>query len=99
MIEVAFDIRMRVTGRPVPPDGIEHQRCSACGSPLEVHQPDLDIPHRLLGSCSCAECGIWYAIIVTPDRLDSYLVRLPSVVEMMEAIARREDGGCGQHMR
>ncbi len=91
MQTTSFDIRVRVTGLAVLPEGIQHQRCVACGSPLEVHQPDPDVSHRLLGSCSCEECGIWYSLIVTPDRGGTYLIRLPSVAELTEAITRRDD--------
>jgi hypothetical protein len=34
--------------------------CACCQGILEVHQPDLERPDRLLGTC--AECGSWFLI-------------------------------------
>lgn len=34
--------------------------CSSCDEELDIHQPDLNRPDRLLGTCTC--CGTWYLI-------------------------------------
>ena len=34
--------------------------CARCHSPMERHQPDLDRPERMLGTC--ADCGAWFLI-------------------------------------
>jgi hypothetical protein len=36
--------------------------CVGCHGPLERHQPDLDRPDRLLGTCPDPDCGAWYLI-------------------------------------
>ncbi len=92
MDKEVFDLSMRVTKLSVPPEGIEQLRCPACDSPLNMHQPEDEFPHRLLGSCTCEECGVWFSLIVTPDRKEMYLVRLPAIIEMMEAISRQGRG-------
>jgi hypothetical protein len=33
-------------------------RCPFCDSPLELHQPDPELPHRLLAICE--KCKSWY---------------------------------------
>ena len=88
MREIHFEIRLRVRGQGVPPDGIEFQRCMVCDSRLSIHQPDPDDPQRLLAHCTSPECGVWCTMILATDDKVSYLIRLPSIVEMTEAIAR-----------
>jgi hypothetical protein len=38
--------------------------CLACGESLVLHQPDLNAPERLLGTCDA--CGAWH--LVDADR-------------------------------
>ncbi len=39
---------------------IEPAVCRECGSDLDLHQPDTDLPERLLGTCGA--CKAWYLI-------------------------------------
>ena len=34
-------------------------RCPKCGDYLTLHQPDQNLPHRMLGTC---DCRAWYGI-------------------------------------
>jgi hypothetical protein len=34
--------------------------CPVCGSELELHQPDADLPDRLLGICGA--CKSWFLV-------------------------------------
>jgi hypothetical protein len=34
--------------------------CLACGESLVLHQPDVNAPERLLGTCD--DCGAWHLI-------------------------------------
>lgn len=45
--------------------------CPECGADLVVHQPDLELPDRLLAVCE--ECKAWF---LTSPELDS-LILLP----------------------
>jgi hypothetical protein len=47
--------------------------CARCQTPLDRHQPDVDLPDRLLGTC-CG-CRAWYLI---DDRL-RIMFSLPDV--------------------
>jgi hypothetical protein len=85
----AFDLSIRVLKLSVAPEGAGQIRCPACDSPLNMHQPEEVFPHRLLGTCTCEECGVWFSFIVTPDRKQMYLLRLPAIIEMVEAISRQ----------
>jgi len=38
--------------------------CLACGELLSIHQPDVNAPERLLGTCDA--CGAWH--LVDADR-------------------------------
>jgi hypothetical protein len=37
--------------------------CGDCGGRLEIHQPSVDQPERLLGAC--VDCGEWYQVMLT----------------------------------
>ena len=34
--------------------------CQGCGEPLSIHQPDINAPERLLGTCDT--CGAWHLV-------------------------------------
>ncbi len=89
MNQLEFDIRLRATSQAGRWADLRDQACPACDAHLTITQPDVDKPHRLLATCSCEECGIWFALIVRPDQLVTYLIRLPSVVELVEALGRQ----------
>jgi len=38
----------------------EPGQCPNCGESLETHQPDPELPNRLLGVCE--ECKSWYVL-------------------------------------
>ena len=84
-----FDITIRVTVAPIADGWAEQVRCPACQSPLAIHQPEKDVPHRLLASCTCEECGVWFSVVPSADRAQVYLLRIPSIAEMREVLARR----------
>jgi hypothetical protein len=56
--------------RPIRPDGwpsdgnesesLMLSHCPDCNHPLEIHQPDQNLPSRLLGIC--AHCRVWLLI-------------------------------------
>lgn len=68
-LSVAFD-----------PDGTSTLRCMACGSALDLHQPDATQPDRLLGTCSGdhGPCGCWHMIDLTPDQKQANLHLMPN---------------------
>lgn len=89
MREIEFDIRLRGKWQDATLHPIGHQQCPGCGTLLMLHQPDEGSPHRLLANCSCEECGAWFAVIMRPDDRVAYIIRLPSVIELVEAISRQ----------
>jgi C4-type Zn-finger protein len=84
-----FDITVRVTTLSTQPGSGETLCCPVCQSALNIHQPEPDVPHRLLASCSCEECGLWLALIRSPDRPRLYVTRLPVIAELWEAMSRQ----------
>ncbi len=54
-----------------------------CGNPLELHQPDLAVPDRLLGTC--LGCGQWSLVLLKRETGGADLVELP-IKEMMSEI-------------
>jgi C4-type Zn-finger protein len=85
----SFDITLRVTGLAIQPGGYEQLYCPVCQSPLNIHQPEEEVPNRLLASCTCEECGLWLSLLMSPDRTKVYMIRLPVMVEMWEALSRQ----------
>ena len=53
-----------------PDDPLVFQ-CTSCHDSLVLHQPDEDLPDRLLGTCQ--ECRTWFLI----DRATEVMVKLP----------------------
>src|SRR3954447_11206509 len=52
-------------------------RCTKCQLPLELHQPDPELPERLLGTCE--GCNAWYLM----DVANGVMVPLP-VEELLD---------------
>jgi C4-type Zn-finger protein len=84
-----FDITIPVTVFPIAGGWPEPLNCPTCQAPLDLHQPQNDMPHRLLASCPCEECGVWYSLVPSADRARVYLLRLPAIAEMREALSRQ----------
>lgn len=53
--------------------------CAHCQTPLEHHQPDVEQPDRLLGTCS--GCGAWYLI----DLQAVVMIELPETASLVES--------------
>ena len=56
--------------------GMACPRCHAC---LSIHQPDQELPDRLLGTCD--ECRTWFLI----NAASGVIVQLPSEEELKRA--------------
>ena len=56
-------------------DSLANIHCLACAGPLDFHQPDPDLPQRMLGTCD--SCKTWYLITFTQASDDVVLVQLP----------------------
>ena len=58
-----------------PPDDLGWLICVPCQLVLHHHQPDVQAPARLLGTCD--GCGRWYLILMKPDGTSALMVALP----------------------
>jgi hypothetical protein len=54
-------------------------RCLQCGGEIELFQPDLLRPERLLAVCRHEEkpCGRWHLVETRPERPDALVILLP----------------------
>jgi hypothetical protein len=53
-------------------------RCPDCHDSLDLHQPDIEQPEQLLGTCSC--CSKWFWLVeIDHDWTGTMLFELPSV--------------------
>jgi hypothetical protein len=68
-------LQLTLIRHPSAPDSLDVP-CSACGTPVEVHQPDSDDPEFVLGTCS--ECGQWLLIASDPDGQAVQVLVLPT---------------------
>jgi hypothetical protein len=66
-----------LVARPVPADSEESCLCCpACHSPLDLHQPDEELPSQLLGICEW--CAKWFFLVeIDEDWKESLLFELP----------------------
>ncbi len=53
--------------------------CASCHGFLVLHQPDEDLPHRLLGTCR--ECRTWFLV----DGDTELMVKLPDEITLRDA--------------
>jgi hypothetical protein len=65
------------------PEGL---KCLNCGSVLELHQPNVEVPDRLLAHCVSQPdaCGSLHLLDIGPEGHEAVMVLLPGA----EAIAR-----------
>jgi hypothetical protein len=66
---------LRFANVPIPPDGPVSVRCLDCDQPVEMHQPDSELPERMLGTCE--HCQAWYLLECDPDAAQAVLILLP----------------------
>ena len=76
-------VPLAVSRSRTDPEAPTEASCLACGDPLSIHQPDVNAPERLLGTCDA--CGAWH--LVDADR--GVTVLLPDADGLRDA----EDNG------
>jgi hypothetical protein len=62
---------------PVWPEGQTELLCLICGKPLDVHQPDADLPERMLATCE--DCKGWHLVEYVPDGAEAVVAALPNL--------------------
>lgn len=68
-------VSLRYTTVAASLDGLLAAVCLNCRGPLDVHQPDADLPDRMLGTCH--SCKTWHMIDFDPDGTSAVVVMLP----------------------
>ena len=56
-------------------DGQSSFLCTHCDSPVEIHQPDADLPYRMLGTCD--HCHAWYLLTTDSGEDRALVIELP----------------------
>ena len=79
-LDLEFD---RVAADPDHPFG---ERCLNCQCPLVIHQPDVDLPFRLLGTCP--ECQDWFLV----ETSHGLVIRLPRPDVLRELVNKSRPG-------
>lgn len=68
-------LSLRVARVPIPPDGPISVDCLECDTPVEIHQPDSELPERML--CTCEQCQSWYLLECDADADEALMILLP----------------------
>ncbi len=79
-------ITLSVSRQEYRPEAPLEVGCADCGASLEVHQPDMSLPERLLGTCE--QCGAWYLVVCRASRLDVVIMRMPEDAAIDQAAER-----------
>lgn len=89
-----ISISMRAAIVRAGAEGSDPLCCLNCRAPLELSQPDIDSPGRLVGVCHgcCNHCGSCH-LINADDTEEAVVVMLPSFDAIKEAIAFDEASG------
>ena len=71
---IAFELVARGT---IANDGVESLCCPDCQITLDLHQPDIDQPAQLIGTCGC--CSRWFLLVeIDFDGGEMLMLELPS---------------------
>lgn len=73
--EQEISIPLRIVTMPGCPDGLSTIACLNCHETLDIHQPDGELPDRLLATCSA--CQGWHVIECDSESKDALIVLLP----------------------
>ncbi len=64
---------------------VDRGRCLACEMALELHQPAVDLPDRVIGVCE--GCGRWYLVELIPGLHEVVMVLLPEPGRLADGAA------------
>ncbi len=78
-------VSLEMMVRSLPFAGPGELSCPACDRPLDLHQPDPESPHRLVGTCSCTDEGTWTLVTLSGTGAECYLIRLPGLDRLRAA--------------
>jgi hypothetical protein len=76
-------VRLRYATIPASPEGLSAPLCQSCQQPLDIHQPDSDLPYRMLATCDA--CKAWHLVECAPDSDMAVIVLLPDSAPFLEA--------------
>jgi hypothetical protein len=65
------------------PDSLTSLFCLGCRSVLDVHQPDADLPDRMLATC--AHCKGWHVVQWATDGKTVLMALLPDLASLRPA--------------
>ncbi len=86
MLRVARTIAVPLTIRPFSsrPEDLDNGGCLTCGGSLDLHQPDIGSPDRMVGICQ--QCASWYLLAAIPGSNEAVMVRMPDVETVQKAL-------------
>lgn len=75
-------VKIVCTTVKVDPDGPIAVNCLGCRNSLEIHQPDADLPERMLATCN--ECETWHIIECLAGSDYAVVIGLPTIDDVMD---------------
>src|SRR5215831_3941629 len=79
---ISFSLALHLIHSNPVADDAAGMACPRCHAYLSIHQPDQELPDRLLGTCE--DCRSWFLI----NAASGVIVRLPSEEELERARSR-----------
>jgi hypothetical protein len=69
-------------------DGLASIACRVCGAPLDVCQPDPNLPDRFLATCP--DCLTWFLVESSTDQAEIQIASLAPLVGLGHPQNRRQ---------
>ena len=77
------------------PEDLDDGGCLACEGSLDLHQPDIGSPNRMVGVC--VNCGCWYLLDLIEGSNEAVMVRLPDGKSVLESLWANPTGSRPGH--
>lgn len=61
--------------------------CPSCAGPLNMHQPDENLPEQLLAICE--SCSHWYHLVESTDSMEMLMIEIPAQALVHQLDAER----------
>ena len=81
---IAASLTMRMVRFSTLPENYDEGRCLVCDGTLDLHQPDVRSPERVIGVCEV--CGNWYMIDLIPGTEEAVMASLPDGQAFLNAL-------------
>lgn len=86
LVTIALNVWAVGTG-----EGGAELNCPSCGGPLNLHQPDENLPEQLLAICE--SCSHWYHLVEMTDSLKMLMIEIPAEALVHQLSSEQDRAG------